>query len=1197
MGWNIRRILKNLLTCMRHNVSILLGEDTKQFVARLAKYIYKYSAGEAEKFCHIQSWKKLPDGRVEIKQGELDRSATSGFVSTTLDMYETRLADGTILDAENPDVQLKHYFTKLHQNIVTVNNGGDSNRLLLTLYLPLYDAELCQQVVDIVNALNGIQSHYSVMVVGLCADLRSILHPECDDDKTTPEQEVCFNVAQKESIATLSQLRLASNSLEQVVVLQNINAAGFALNFDEDSFVRIMGELSLLAVEKYDVVFTQAAQFDSAHPLCSIGLSVLNLDRYYFANYLLRRSYLHIMQKEDVGAEKVDLNKVAIVADKHLQVHRNLFTNFYSKNIDPLVRQGMDHDAIVSQTAPQLQRELDEVTIQLTDYINKGDFTLPEKKALLAVILGYDDPLLRGNLFNQDQLTLDNLDEEVANVFIDANNELVDQRTDAEGRKVIVSGPLTVCCGKDGRVALPIKRLQQLRNDMRESTNYIRQKSEELKDIEKMTDDAVESEKRFTEEGFVIEGNVYHFDVEHQEVKFEESYEPRQVTEKSVDLRHDFTPVKDQGNIGACTVFAVASIFEYILKKNSHEIYDLSESFVYYNVRHAEGNERKDTGSSYQDVIQSIGTLGICTEDMHPYSKGLSEEPSQAAFDDGKTRRIVKALNVNVGENDIKSAIQEGYPVAISLKVFNSFSSTTYGGSGSHVGASGFVEYPSDEELASGEFGYHAMVIVGYTDETKHFVVRNSWGKHFGDQGYCYIPYSYICDSDLNRMACIVTEVDTSSIGVDVKTVVGGRGDEHKIVQFNMNDAFIKTYVIKNLLDIEERHLKEMQKEDLKLRHDYETLMQELGRQTKRKEILARIQDSLQKRIRQAKDAQRRINEEDRSRLLKAFDKQTWKKRISLISWNVVFLVLWLIGWAVYASDNSVFQALIDWVQETLSFVLLVCLAIGIISTILYWWWIRSKRRQIEMEMEEKSAAEARTAHLCNERLKVAQLKFHVAGMVVDGLLSLKTSLDQKYQAMKSYIGNLAVWQQEEQNATACMDSLVKNPFIPLLHNDTLNKYFEDNKDDITNNMHLYEYFSGYKLNDEAIIEYKRQLKENFLKHISNILGDFKIFRHVFKTTDYLYLDKEYASAENLLPTLDRKSEPFCQIRSNAVTKPQARFLFINTDSEEKRAWQQVYPQYFNTTPISEDIMSEFKIMALRLQPLAADEILLNAVD
>lgn len=78
------------------------------------------------------------------------------------------------------------------------------------------------------------------------------------------------------------------------------------------------------------------------------------------------------------------------------------------------------------------------------------------------------------------------------------------------------------------------------------------------------------------------------------------------------------------------------------------------------------------------------------------------------------------------------------------------------------------------------------------------------------------------------------------------------------------------------------------------------------------------------------------------------------------------------------------------------------------------------------------------------------------------------------------------------------------------------------------------------------------------------------------------------------MPLLDRKSEPFCQLRSNAITKPQARFLFIKTDAEEKHAWQQEYPKYFNTTPISDDIQSIFKVLALRLQPLAANEILME---
>lgn len=1186
---------------MRHNVSILLGEDMKNFVSRLAKYIYKYGEGKAESFCQVKSWVKTGDGRVEIKKAELDTPNTKWFVSTTRDLYSTRLTDETTLDAANPELKLRHYFTKLHQQIVTINNGGDSSRLLLTLYLPLYDRELCKQVEDIVNTLNNIQSLYSVMVIGFCSDLRSVIRSTDADKETTPEEEVKFMATQKNSIERLAKLRLESNNLEQVIVLQNTNAAGFSLSLDKDSFIRIMGELSLLTVEKYDTVFTQAAEFDCSHPLCTLGLSVLNLDKYYFSNYLLRRSYLHILKREDVSAEKVDLNKVAIEANKLLQQHEKLFSNFYAKEIEPLVRQGMEHNAIVSQTSSKLQKELDDVTLHLTDFISKNNFTLPEKRALLAVILGYDDHLLSGYLFNQNQLTLDSIDEEVTNIFISANNKLVTTTTDNNGNKIIVKGPLRECCKSDGTVELPIKRLQQLRNDMRASTNYIREKSKQLNDIKKMSVDAAESEKRLTEEGFVIGDNVYHFDVEHQEVNFEENYQPQPILKRSVDLRAGFTPIKDQKQIGACTVFAVTSIFEYILKKILQKSYDLSESFVYYNVRRTKGNEGKDTGSSYQDVIKSIGTEGICTEILHPYSKGLSDEPSEEAYNDGKTRRIVKALNVCVKENDIKSAIQEGYPVAISLKVFNSFSTTTHSGEGNNIGASGFVTYPSKSEIESGEFGYHAMVIVGYTDETKHFVVRNSWGKDFGDKGYCYIPYSYICNNELNRMACIITEVDTSSMGTEVKTVTGDCSDETTEVHFNMDDAFIKQYVIQNLLDEEQRHLAKMQNRYMELRHDYEELLQEIGRQTKRNQILSLSQNKLEEKIAEAKAAQERINEVERPARLKDFDNQTFRNRITLIALNIAFLLSWIFGLVFHITkgDNNVgatIEGLANGLRSDWCIWSFVLLCIVLLITALFWWWVRDQRHRIENELEEVSANFANKAHQLNEELNVSHLKFHIAGMMIDSLLSLKTNLDHKYHAMKSYIGNLSQWEKEEKKASTLMEPLVKEPFIPLLNNQTLDKYFEENVNTITGQMHLYEYFNSYKLDDDTIIEYKRKLKENILKHISNQLSDFTVFRHVLNIKDFPYLDKEYASANNLLPLLDKKSEPFCQLRSNAATKPQARFLFIHTDVQVKHLWEQEYQKYFNTTPISEDIISVYKVLALRFQPLSPNEILMEEI-
>jgi C1A family cysteine protease len=38
---------------------------------------------------------------------------------------------------------------------------------------------------------------------------------------------------------------------------------------------------------------------------------------------------------------------------------------------------------------------------------------------------------------------------------------------------------------------------------------------------------------------------------------------------------------------------------------------------------------------------------------------------------------------------------------------------------------------------------------VGYDDATKRFVIRNSWGKAWGLQGYFTMPYAYLEDRNL----------------------------------------------------------------------------------------------------------------------------------------------------------------------------------------------------------------------------------------------------------------------------------------------------------------------------------------------------------------------------------------------------------------------------------------------------------------
>lgn len=49
--------------------------------------------------------------------------------------------------------------------------------------------------------------------------------------------------------------------------------------------------------------------------------------------------------------------------------------------------------------------------------------------------------------------------------------------------------------------------------------------------------------------------------------------------------------------------------------------------------------------------------------------------------------------------------------------------------------------------------GYHAIAIVGYTQ--KGFIIRNSWGRGFGDNGYSIISYE-----DMNKFVEVWTIID-----------------------------------------------------------------------------------------------------------------------------------------------------------------------------------------------------------------------------------------------------------------------------------------------------------------------------------------------------------------------------------------------------------------------------------------------------
>ncbi len=210
-----------------------------------------------------------------------------------------------------------------------------------------------------------------------------------------------------------------------------------------------------------------------------------------------------------------------------------------------------------------------------------------------------------------------------------------------------------------------------------------------------------------------------------------------------VDLRSLLSPVEDQGQLSSCVANAVAGAYEYLVKRHREDDdYDVSRLFIYYNARAKEGDVNEDGGSVIADAIQSLREDGACSEVTWPYEEdSVNEEPGQDAYDEAANFLVEDMQLVPCTLEAWKNALAEGYPVIFGLGLYDSFDKQR---------KKGLVPVPSPKEAARDSHAGHSMLCVGYSDPDKVFIVRNSWGPDWGDNGYCYIPYDYLMSEKYN---------------------------------------------------------------------------------------------------------------------------------------------------------------------------------------------------------------------------------------------------------------------------------------------------------------------------------------------------------------------------------------------------------------------------------------------------------------
>jgi C1A family cysteine protease len=229
-----------------------------------------------------------------------------------------------------------------------------------------------------------------------------------------------------------------------------------------------------------------------------------------------------------------------------------------------------------------------------------------------------------------------------------------------------------------------------------------------------------------------------------------------------VDLRQYCSPVEDQGNIGSCTGNAIAGQIELLDRKAGKNL-DVSRLFIYYEERVLEGSVRYDAGAYIRDGIKVCYTKGAPLESLWPYATNkFATKPPTAAYTDALKRKVTgyqKCANFAA----VKNALAAGNPVTIGFSVYESFE-YAWGDIPHGQPGSGMMPFPNTatEQLLGG----HAVCIVGYDDAMPvagrangRFIVRNSWGTSWGDNGYFYMPYDVIKTASMSSDFWLISAV------------------------------------------------------------------------------------------------------------------------------------------------------------------------------------------------------------------------------------------------------------------------------------------------------------------------------------------------------------------------------------------------------------------------------------------------------
>ena len=208
----------------------------------------------------------------------------------------------------------------------------------------------------------------------------------------------------------------------------------------------------------------------------------------------------------------------------------------------------------------------------------------------------------------------------------------------------------------------------------------------------------------------------------------------------------EHTPISNQGTLSSCVANAVCDALEVLIGvEDPSKVVQLSRLHCYWNARSYTQDTDKDEGTYIRNAIDSLRTLGVCPEDVWPYTPtNVFAQPPIRAYQksiDNKIEAYYRIPGDGKSRCDtIEHAIRSNHPVVFAAPVTDEFTRYTGGGK----------VWPRTQTWV----GYHAMIVLGvrYVAGERQFLIRNSWGTSWGDNGHAWFSEDYMGSPEVNDL-------------------------------------------------------------------------------------------------------------------------------------------------------------------------------------------------------------------------------------------------------------------------------------------------------------------------------------------------------------------------------------------------------------------------------------------------------------